>query len=69
LLAVAWYERVAGRPLVRAMVRGTRPAGDVPPGESIEGSRCALALAIVVALAIALAIAVRAAPEAMIALY
>jgi hypothetical protein len=41
----------------------------VAPGESIEGSRMALAVAIVVALAVALALAIRAAPEATIALF
>jgi hypothetical protein len=41
----------------------------VAPGESIQGSRTALAVAIVVALAVALALAIRAAPEATIALF
>lgn len=69
LCAIAWYVRVAGRPLVRAMVTGKKPAFEVPPAEAIESSRTLLALAVVAALTIALALAVRAAPEATIALY
>ena len=69
LAAIAWYVFVAGRPLVRAMLTGRKDARDVAAGDEIQGSRIALALAIVAALAVALALAVRAAPEAMIALY
>jgi cytochrome b len=69
LLAVAWYARVAGRPLARAMVTGRKASSEVPAEEAIQDSRTAVALAIVAALAVALAIAVRAAPEAVIALY
>lgn len=69
LLAVAWYARAAGRPLVRAMFTGSKPASEVPGIEAIQDSRTAVALAIVAALAVALALAVRAAPEALIALY
>jgi cytochrome b len=67
--AIAWYGRVAGRPLARAMITGRKPASGVPAEEAIEDSRTLLALAIVAALAVALALAVRAAPEATIALY
>jgi cytochrome b len=67
--AIAWYGRVAGRPLVRAMITGRKPAADVPTPEAIENSRTLLALAVVAALAIGLVLAVRAAPEATIALY
>jgi cytochrome b len=69
LCAVAWYVRVAGRPLVRAMLTGRKPASEVPPDEAIEGSRTLLALAVVATLVIALALAVRAAPDSVIALY
>jgi len=69
LCAVAWYVRVAGRPLVRAMLTGRKPASEVPPHEAIEGSRTLLALAVVATLVIALALAVRAAPDSVIALY
>jgi len=69
VLAIAWYGWVAGRPLLRAMVTGRKPASEVPAGEAVEDSRTLLALAIVAALAVALALAVRAAPEATIALY
>ena len=51
------------------MLTGRKDARDVAAGDEIQGSRNALALAISVALAVALALAVRAAPEAMIALY
>ena len=67
--AIAWYGRVAGRPLARAMITGRKSASDVRAEEAIGGSRTLLALAIVAALAAALALAVRAAPEATIALY
>lgn len=67
--AIAWYERVAGKSLLRPMITGYKPAADVPAREAAVGSRTLLALAIVVALAVALALAVRAAPEAEIALY
>jgi cytochrome b len=69
LCAIAWYRRVERRPLLRAMITGRKPASEVPPAEAIENSRMLLALAVVAVLAVALAIAVRAAPEAMIALY
>ncbi len=69
LCAIAWYARVAGRSLVRAMVTGKKPAPEVPPAEAVANSRLLLALAVVAALAIALALAVRAAPDATIALY
>ena len=69
LAAIAWYVFVVGRPLVRAMLTGRKDARDVAAGDEIRGSRNALALAIIVTLAVALALAVRAAPEAMIALY
>jgi cytochrome b len=69
LCAIAWYVRMLGRPLVRAMLTGRKPASEVPPAEAIEGSRVLLALAVVAALAIALALAVRAAPDSVIALY
>jgi len=69
LAAIAWYVFVVGRPLVRAMLTGRKGSSDVAAGDEIEGSRIALALAILAALAVALALAVRAAPEAMIALY
>jgi cytochrome b len=69
VLAIAWYGRVAGRPLLRAMITGRKPASEVPAGEAVEDSRTLLALAIIAALAVALALAVRAAPEATIALY
>ncbi len=67
--AIAWYARVAGRPMVSAMVTGKKPASEVPHGEAIESSRTLLAMAVVAALAIALALAVRAAPDAVIAFY
>ena len=67
--AVAWHVVARRQPLVRAMVTGRKPARAVPEAETIDGSRTPLAIAIVAALAIALALAVRAAPEAMIALY
>jgi cytochrome b len=69
LAAVAWYGRVAGRPLTRAMITGRKPAAEVTAEEAIRGSRTLLALAIVAALVAALALAVRAAPEPVIALY
>ena len=69
LAAVAFYVRVGRKPLVNAMVTGRKPAGDVPAGEAITGSRVLLACAIVAVLAIALTLAVRAAPESTIALY
>ncbi len=69
LCAIAWYARVAGRPLVRAMFTGKKPASEVPPDEAIDDSQTLLALAVVVALAIALALAVRAAPDTVISLY
>jgi len=69
LCAVAWYVRVAGRPLVRAMLTGRKPASEVPPAEAIEGSRTLRALAVVATLVIALALALRAAPDSVIALY
>ena len=69
LAAIAYYTWVRRQALVRAMITGHKPAGEVPAGEEIAGSRTWLALAIVAALAVALALAVRAAPEATIALY
>lgn len=69
LAAVAYYVRVRREALVRAMLTGRKPAGSVPAGEAISGSRVPLAIAIVAALVVALALAVRAAPEATIALY
>ena len=69
LVAVAWYARVAGRPLVRAMITGRKPGSEVPAGEAVQHSRTMLALAIVAAVVVALALAVRAAPDATIALY
>ena len=69
VLAIAWYERVAGRSLLRAMITGHKPAAEVPAAEAAGDSRTLLALAIVAALAVALALAVSAAPEAEIALY
>jgi cytochrome b len=69
LCAIAWYARVAGSSMVRAMVTGRRSAAEVLPADAIEGSRTLLALAIVAALAIMLALAVRAAPDSVIALY
>jgi cytochrome b len=69
VLAIAWYERVAGRSLLRAMITGRKLAAEVPAADAAGGSRTLLALAIVAALAVALALAVSAAPEAEIALY
>lgn len=69
VVAIAWYERVAGRPLLRAMLTGRKPASEVPAGEASGNPRILLALAIVAALAMTLALAVRAAPDATIALY
>jgi len=69
LCAIAWYARVAGRHLVRAMFTGKKPASEVAPADAIEGSRTLLAVAVIATLAIALALAVRAAPESIIALY
>ena len=69
LAAVAYYVRVRRQALVRAMLTGRKPAGSVPAGEAISGSRLLLAIAIVAVLAAALGLAVRAAPEATIALY
>jgi cytochrome b len=66
LAAIAWYAFVARKPLVRAMLTGRK---HVAPGDAIEGSRMALAVAILVALAVALALAIRAAPEATIELF
>lgn len=67
--AVAFYVLIRRQPLVRAMITGRKPAGDVPADEAVTGSRALVALLIVAALAIALGLAVRAAPEATIALY
>jgi cytochrome b len=67
--AVAWYALVRRQSLVRAMVTGRKAAAAVPADQAIGSSRTPLALAIVAALSVALALAVRAAPEAMIALY
>jgi len=69
VLAVAWHVLGRRRPLLRAMFTGRKPATLVPPEEAIPGSRTALAFAIVAVLAAALALALRAAPEAMLALY
>jgi cytochrome b len=69
LAAIAWYVLVVGRPLVRAMLTGRKDARDVAVGDEIEDSRIRLALAVLAVLAVALALAIRAAPEAMIALY
>jgi cytochrome b len=69
LAAIAWYVFVVGRPLVRAMLTGRKAARDVKAGDEIQGSRIGLAVVIVAALVAALALAIRAAPEAMIALY
>jgi cytochrome b len=69
LAAVAWYARVAGRPLVRAMITGRKPGTEVPPGEALQDSRTLRALVIIAALVVALALAVRTAPDATIALY
>jgi len=69
LAAVAYYVRVRRQALVRAMLTGRKPAGSVPAGEAISGSRPLLAIAIVAVLVVALGCAVRAAPEATIALY
>jgi hypothetical protein len=69
LAAIAWYVFAVGRPLVRAMLTGRKDASDVWAGDEIAGSRIGLALAILAVLAVALALAIRAAPEAMIALY
>jgi len=67
--AVAWYVLVRRQALLRAMLGGRKPADVVPEGAEIAGSRTLLAVVIVAALAMALALAIRAAPEAMIALY
>jgi cytochrome b len=67
--AIAYYWRWRRQPLVRAMITGRKPAALVPVGDDIGTSRTARAVALIMALAIALALAVRAAPEAMIALY
>lgn len=64
LLAVAWYDRVRGAGLVRAMVTGRKPGV-----EGIAASRGLLALVIVLALTTALALAVRAAPEATVSFF
>lgn len=69
LVAVAWYELVRRRRLVRAMLDGRRPAAEVPDGEAIGGSRTLLAVVIVVVLAAALALVVRAAPPAELAIW
>jgi cytochrome b len=69
LCAIAWYAGVAGKPLVRAMLTGYKPAADVPLADAIDGSRTLRALAVVAALAVALALAVRAAPDPVIALF
>jgi cytochrome b len=69
LAAVAWYVTVRRQPLLSAMFTGGKPAAQVPPEQAIAGSRTALAVAIVAALAGALALALRAAPEAVIALF
>jgi cytochrome b len=67
--AVAWYVAVRRQPLLSAMFSGRKPAAQVPPEQAIAGSRTALALVIVAALAAALALALRAAPDAVIALF
>lgn len=69
VVAVAWYVLVRRQALLRAMLSGRKPADVVPVGEEIPGSRTLLAVVIVALLATVLALAVRAAPEAMIALY
>ena len=67
--AVAWHVAVRGRPLLRAMITGGKPAALVPPEQAIAGSRTARAVAIVAMLAGALALALSAAPDAVIALF
>jgi cytochrome b len=67
--AIGYYALVRRQSLVRAMVTGRKPAAEVPVGEAIGASRTARAIAIVAVLAALLALAVRAAPEAVIALY
>jgi cytochrome b len=69
VVAVAWYVLVRRQGLLRAMLSGRKPADVVPAGEEIADSRMVLAVATVALLATALALLVRAAPEAMIALY
>ncbi|MCM2311369.1 MAG: cytochrome b/b6 domain-containing protein [Steroidobacteraceae bacterium] len=69
LAAIVFYVRFRRQPLVRAMITGGKPAALVPAGAAIDSSRMVLAIVLITALAIALALAVRAAPEAMIALY
>jgi len=69
VLAVLWYTLARGQPIVRPMISGRKAASEVRPDESIESSRGWLAVAIVAVLAGLLALAVRAAPEAVIALY
>ena len=69
LCAIAWYVRVARRPLLRAMVTGKKPPSEVPQADAIEGSRTLLALAVAATLAMVLALAVRAAPDTVIAFY
>jgi len=69
VIAVAWYVLVRRQALFRAMLSGRKPADVAPAGAEIAGSRTLLAIAIVASLATVLALLVRAAPEAMIALY
>lgn len=67
--AIAWYVRRRDRSIVRAMLDGRRPAGEVAEGDAIDGSRLVLAVVVLVVLAGALALAVRAAPPAEIAIW
>jgi cytochrome b len=65
LAAVAWYDAVRRRGLVRAFWTGRKPGA----GEGITSSRGALALGIVLALSAALVLAIRKAPEATISFF
>jgi cytochrome b len=69
LAAVAWYEVVRRRRLIRAMWTGRGAAEDAIAGGSAEGSRIGRAVLIVLALGALLALFVRLAPRDTVLLF
>jgi cytochrome b len=69
LAAVAWYELVRGRRLIRAMWTGRGASEDAIAGGSAEGSRIGRAVLIALALGVLLALLVRLAPQGTVLLF